>query len=112
MGGVTVLKKLGRVNTPTFSTESTLRRHLGRFDSIAVFFDCGLRARRRQSVWASDCERFADISLELEAGADAGTDNRSHDVRYRRKLDVFEFAAQKNILCDRPIDSASDREAI
>ena len=57
----------------------------------------------------ADLQKFA---LELEAGADAGADNGSHYIGYRCKLDVFKLAAQENILRERPIETATDREAI
>ncbi len=49
----------------------------------------------------ADSQKFAS---ELEAGADAGTDNGSHYIRYRRELHVFNLAPQKNIVRDRPIE--------
>ena len=57
----------------------------------------------------ADSQKFAS---ELEAGADAGTDNGSHYIRYRRELHVFNLAPQKNIVRDRPIEPPTDREAI
>ena len=69
-----------------------------------MVFRNGLSAR----VMA-DSQKFA---LELEAGADTGADNGSHYIGYRRKLDVFNLAPQKNILRDRPIHSATGGEAV
>ena len=48
---------------------------------------------------------------ELKAGADAGVDNRNIYVCDRRKLNDLELAAQKHILRQCPIKSATRGEA-
>ena len=55
----------------------------------------GLRRRRSQGF-------FGD--LELQAGADAGGDDRDSDVRNRSELDVFDLGPQEKVLRQRPVE--------
>jgi hypothetical protein len=45
---------------------------------------------------------------ELESGADAGAEKGNRYAVYIRKLDKLKFAAQKNILRERPLKAAAD----
>ena len=79
-----------------------------------------MKLKRSLNSWLAI---LAAILLAVPAGRAQSADNpipirisAGESVTLERAAakgeDVFELTAQKNILCDRPIDSASDREAI